>query len=342
MTMSAPMPPQATETSATPSSCPVMTSGGDSQSTSKNPGLWNRLFSSSSTNYSSNAPASTLSSEASTSTSACPVRGNRLPIPASIEESANHSQTPAPGQRIPLSTQRVISSIPRGDAPLDGSPSLPASADNNNSSVPAHQPANSHNWQYPSEQQFYNAMLKKGYRPPVESIPSVLQIHNAVNERSWLQVCKWEKELHNNAEPKLVKFVGRPKDLSPKAWLNSRIFMTQEPFDRHDWYVEDNVNGGEPRRYVIDFYEGNEKTGDIPSPSTMPLMKPPSMYIDVRPALDNPSAAVDRMTMFVREAFPGISSAWDSYKSSTSASNSTSNSVSISEMKRNSNDGIGE
>ncbi|EED91220.1 predicted protein, partial [Thalassiosira pseudonana CCMP1335] len=161
-----------------------------------------------------------------------------------------------------LSTQRVISSIPR-----------------------AHQPNNSPLWMYPSEQQFYNAMLRKGYKPPIESIPSVLQIHNAVNERSWLQVCKWEKELHDNADPKLVKFVGRPKDLSPKAWWNSRVLMTQEPFDRHDWYVED-LEGGEPRRYVIDFYEGKEKSGGLP------------MYIDVRPALDSPSAAVDRVTMF--------------------------------------------
>lgn len=108
--------------------------------------------------------------------------------------------------------------------------------------------------------------------------------------------------------------------------MNSRLFMTQEPFDRHDWYVEDNVvEGGEPRRYVIDFYEGKEKTGDLASSDNgefadnknMPL-KPPSMYIDVRIALDNPSAAVDRMTMFVREVLPGLTSVWDSYKTSPS------------------------
>ena len=185
-------------------------------------------------------------------------------------------------------------------------------------------------------------MLKKGYRPPVESIPSVLQIHSAVDERSWLQVCKWEKEIHNNVEPSLVKFVGRPKDISPKAWLNSRVFMTQEPFDRHDWFIEDK-DGGEPRRYVIDFYEGKEKTGDLVpslssaatgkdgkigggsgSGSSMPVMKPPSMYIDVRPALDNPSAAVDRMTMVVREALPGLTGVWDSYKASSSSQSSSS------------------
>jgi len=252
--------------------------------------------------------------------------------PASIEEAANHSQLAQPGQRIPLSTQRVISSIPRGDDNEDNK-----ELDQQQTKVPAHQPTNSSKWQYPSEQQFYNAMRKKGYQPPIESIPSVLQIHNAVNERSWTQICKWEKEIHDNDNPKLVKFVGRPKDISPKAWLNSRLFMTQEPFDRHDWYIQDNHEGeggvGEPRRYVIDFYEGKEKTGHLASSlaspndvqdNKMPVMKPPSMYIDVRPALDNPSAAVDRMTMLVRETLPGLTGVWDSYKTSSAAS-STSN-----------------
>ena len=266
--------------------------------------------------------------------------------PASIEEAANHSQVAQPGQKIPLSTQRVISSIPRGD-----------NEDNKESDrqVPAHQPTNSSKWQYPSEQQFYNAMRKKGYQPPIESIPSVLQIHNAVNERSWTQICKWEKEIHDNDNPKLVKFVGRPKDISPKAWLNSRLFMTQEPFDRHDWYIQDNHEGeggsvGEPRRYVIDFYEGKEKTGHLASSlaspngksgaqngGKMPVMKPPSMYIDVRPALDNPSAAVDRMTMLVREALPGLTGVWDSYKTSSAAS-STSNVAEMEGAKKKSKD----
>jgi len=154
-------------------------------------------------------------------------------------------------------------------------------------------------------------------------------------------VRKWEKDLHDNDDPKLVKFVGRPKDLSPKAWVNSRLLMTQEPFDRHDWYVEDAAEGGEPRRYVIDFYEGKEKTGDLASSLTndgesaaannnAPVMKPPSMYIDVRIALDNPSAAVDRMTMFVREALPGLTSAWDSYKTSPSSSSGI---ASVAEME---------
>lgn len=259
--------------------------------------------------------------------SECPVKGAGGAMSASVEEAANYSQSPAPGQQIPLSTRRVISSIPRGytpDQPSDDGTSTNRSNEGDRPSVPAHQPTNSSQWMYPSEQQFYNAMRKKGYNPPVESIPSVLKIHNAVNERSWLQVCKWEKELHNNDNPKLVKFVGRPKDLSPKALFNSRILMTQEPFDRHDWYVEDPV-GGEPRRYVIDFYEGKETTGDLSQTNSKEgvllehasppiMMKPPSMYIDVRPALDSPGAALDRIIMTARESLPGLTAAFDSYK----------------------------
>ena len=320
------------------SSCPVLVSGGGdddvSSSSAAKSGIWNRLFSRRSNTSPVVATATTASSE-------CPVKGRAYSsssLPASIEEAANHSQFAAHGQKIPLSTSRVISSIPRGGGDTDDSSNVVEQT------VPAHQPDNSHNWQYPSEQQFYNAMRKKGYRPPIESIPSVLQIHNAVNERSWTQVCKWEKELHNNPDPKLAKFVGRPKDISPKAWWNSRVFMTQEPFDRHDWYIQDD-EGGESRRYVIDFYEGKEKTGDIAASlassssskagNNMPIMKPPSMYIDVRPALDNPSAAVDRMTMFVREALPGLTGVWDSYKSSSNVAEMDGS------AKKNKNDGSG-
>eukprot|EP00986_Skeletonema_menzelii_P021198 scaffold33611_cov143-Skeletonema_menzelii.AAC.1 len=252
----------------------------------------------------------------SSALSECPVKGGAGAIPASIEEAAQHSQLPVPGQKMPLSQHRVISTIPRGDNTSD-QPNDDAAAQKNNegrAAVPAHQPTNSSQWMYPSEQQFYNAMRKKGYNPPIEAIPSVLKIHNAVNERSWLQVRKWEKELHNNEEPKLVKFVGRPKDLSPKAFFNSRVLMTQEPFDRHDWYVED-TDGGEPRRYVIDFYEGKETPAEQQKQTTT-IMKPPSMYIDVRPALDTPGAALDRIVMAAREALPGLTAAFDSFKKS--------------------------
>lgn len=119
------------------------------------------------------------------------------------------------------------------------------------------------------------------------------------------------------------------------------MWMTQEPFDRHDWYVEDNEGEGkEPRRYVIDFYEGKENSGAGAGRDGLlgsaaqgnagvnaggeggvpPVARPPSMYIDVRPALDTPSAAADRIAMAMREALPGITAAWDSYKMSSPSS----------------------
>ena len=68
------------------------------------------------------------------------------------------AQLPAPGQRKPLSTARVESTIPTS---ADGA------------------------WVYPSDQMFYNAMRKKGYEPREEDMWTVVAIHNAVNERTW-------------------------------------------------------------------------------------------------------------------------------------------------------------
>jgi cytochrome c heme-lyase len=59
----------------------------------------------------------------------------------------------------------------------------------------------------------------------------------------------------------------------------------EPPFDRHDWFVQRQSPSG-PRevRYVIDYYSGPpEPTGE------------PVFYLDVRPAIDRPSAAVERM-----------------------------------------------
>ena len=227
---------------------------------------------------------------------------------ASLEEAARHAQTPHPDQVIPLSTHRVVSSIPKGSQ----------------ENVPKHQGErkDDENWVYPSEQQFYNAVRRKGWQGVDPStMPLVVRIHNEVNERGWSDVCRWERELHNNHEPKLVKFMGRPKDLSPKAFLFCRLLhLYKEPFDRHDWYVSSSPVGNNapppPRRYVIDFYNGQPK-----SPTT--ASSQPSMYIDVRPAIDRPEDLWDRMRMLARETFPGI---FNALSSTTSASTHTNNS----------------
>ena len=53
---------------------------------------------------------------------------------------------------------------------------------------------------------------------------AVVAVHNNMNENTWKQVLSWE-ELHSDTfhakdegrDPKLLKFLGRPDDLSPKV-----------------------------------------------------------------------------------------------------------------------------
>merc|ERR1719189_636895 len=96
-------------------------------------------------------------------------------IPASIEESLQHpsAQRIDKKQACDLRTERSTSSIPRGTS-------------EETSTCPAHQSTNSsQHWVYPSEQQFYNAMLRKGHSPSSKDVPTILSIHNAVNEKTW-------------------------------------------------------------------------------------------------------------------------------------------------------------
>ena len=248
--------------------------------------------------------------EDTASSESCGVESNNTNnTVASLEEAARHAQTPHPDQVIPLSTHRVVSSIPKGSE----------------EGVPHHQGGREEdkNWVYPSEQQFYNAVRKKGWQGvDAATMPLVVRIHNEVNERGWSDVCRWERELHNNYDPKLVKFMGRPKDLSPKAFFFCRfLHLYKEPFDRHDWYVSTLPTGNNasppPRRYVIDFYNGQPKT-----PTT--ASSQPSMYIDVRPAIDTPEDLWDRMRMLARETFPGIFNALSSSPSESSHTNTSS------------------
>ena len=58
--------------------------------------------------------------------------------------------------------------------------------------TPAHQPGDKENWVYPSQQQYYKAMKRKGYDPAEEDVAVVLKIHNIVNEKGWSQIKEWE------------------------------------------------------------------------------------------------------------------------------------------------------
>jgi len=196
------------------------------------------------------------------------------------------NQHPTAGQMRPLSTTRLKSNIPKGEATSDStcrgqesSRGIAGAAGN----VPT-------NWVYPSEQMFFNALKRKGYAAREEDMQSVIAIHNTVNERTWQHIMKWESAHADKcSDIKLAFFKGRPKDLSPKARFRNWIGYTL-PFDRHDWTID---RCGHHVRYVIDYYNGKKVPG-----------MPASVYIDARPALDSGAAAFERMRMALGSSPP--------------------------------------
>ncbi|KIJ60632.1 hypothetical protein HYDPIDRAFT_116930 [Hydnomerulius pinastri MD-312] len=176
------------------------------------------------------------------SADSCPVDHEARTTWASLFPNKNPSTAP-------LSTERELSSIPRAS---DG------------------------NWVYPSEAQFFAAMARKNHNPQATDMKTIVPIHNAVNERAWTEVTKWEAGRGGEScgGVKLVNFKGRPNDMTPKARLMTFLGYSA-PFDRHDWIVD---RCGTRVRYVIDFYTGR---GAGPSSNDV------SFYLDVRPALDN-------------------------------------------------------
>ncbi|KAJ5605046.1 cytochrome C1 heme lyase [Penicillium lagena] len=211
---------------------------------------------------------------------------------------ASISQERAPNQTVDLPVERELSTIPRGDS--EG------------------------NWEYPSPQQMYNAMLRKGYTDtPQDAVESMVAVHNFLNEGAWNEIISWERvfakglkegwekcrrgeenlsaelakaemmgTVDQATEPRLIRFQGRPHELTPKArilqtmgWVYPAKFDTEPPFDRHDWFVQRMTPSGPKEvRYVIDYYSGPpEPTGE------------PVFYLDIRPAIDSPTAAVERL-----------------------------------------------
>lgn len=174
------------------------------------------------------------------------------------------NQQPVPGQKKPLPRTRVPSSIPKG-----GTDSA---------------------WLYPSPQMFYNALKRKNKGDDVmeDDMAAVVYAHNNMNEATWQRLLHWEQLHRECGRPALTRFLGRPNDLSPLARLKSWVGGPL-PFDRHDWYVD---RCGREVRYVIDFYFDEEKAGT-----------PDAFEVTVRPALDSPGAALDRVKMNIYTKF---------------------------------------
>ncbi|MCJ1405760.1 holocytochrome c synthase [Xylographa trunciseda] len=165
--------------------------------------------------------------------SSCPVKGPNEPMTSDNSISStfsklnplnympsNISQSRAANQTVRLPVEREISSIPRGDAET--------------------------NWEYPSPQQMYNAMLRKGYDDtPEDAVESMVAVHNFLNEGAWAEIVEWERRFSRGLgygwqacrlgeegsmtgagimssedavpRPRLLRFEGRPSDITPKA-----------------------------------------------------------------------------------------------------------------------------
>ncbi|TNN39588.1 Proteasome subunit beta type-4 [Liparis tanakae] len=108
------------------------------------------------------------------------------------------NQVPAPDQPFALPLAREESTIPRHDTEK--------------------------NWVYPSEQMFWNAMLRKGWRwreddLGAQDMSNIIKIHNTNNEQAWQEILKWEA-LHAGecpCGPTLKRFGGKAKEFSPRA-----------------------------------------------------------------------------------------------------------------------------
>ncbi|SMQ55526.1 unnamed protein product [Zymoseptoria tritici ST99CH_3D7] len=181
---------------------------------------------------------------------------------------------PKPSTRKTLPTDREISTIPRAitDPSTLNSAERAALPPSNSESDTGHD-ASTGNWVYPSQSQFFSAMQRKGHEADPSDMSSVVPIHNAVNERAWSEIKKWEAGWGSEkcGGPKLVSFAGDSKKLTPRARWNGLLGYS-EPFDRHDWVVD---RCGKKVEYVIDFYKGKGGAGPL------------SFYLDVRPKLNS-------------------------------------------------------
>ena len=204
----------------------------------------------------------------------CPIKSNKpsggggCPIKGSNNMPATPQQAKAPGQTTNLDTKREASTIP--------------------------QKGGTQTWQYPSPQMFWNALVRKDKADGAEEtdMDTVVAVHNTMNEATWSKILEWEK-LREGPPPELVRFTGRPHDLSPKALLKIYVFGHPKPFDRHDWVVS---RGDEERRYVIDYYSDEGLASKDERPRTMhdyAALK--SIAVDARPALDSVGALLDRV-----------------------------------------------
>ncbi|KAH9877426.1 hypothetical protein IAQ61_002792 [Plenodomus lingam] len=204
-------------------------------------------------------------------------------------------------QTLDLPLSRETSTIPKGDGSL---------------------------WEYPSPQQMYNAMLRKGYTDtPIDAVESMVGVHNFLNEGAWAEIMGWERRFSKGIiegykickrgedmanlmlgtaddpfdtttwddakipPPKLLRFTGRPTEMTPKATILQWLGE-----------VMPGKFGTAPPFDRHDwFVERCNENGcqevryvidyyeGAPEPTGEPVF-----YLDVRPAVDGPRSAAER------------------------------------------------
>lgn len=215
---------------------------------------------------------------ASSTESKCPVDHKTQATMLAAAKESNTSMTGT--NNIALSNEREISSIPRyymQDSEMPDSAHAPAESTE----------ARVSHWVYPSPSQFYTAVRRKNHNVSANDMDVVVPIHNAVNEEAWRRIVDWERMWNRNHEqPQLVNFVGRPRDVTWRAWFRGLAGYTM-PFDRHDWVVvrPHTETQGVPQtmRYIIDFYAGRSESSTDAMRNGAESNKM-SFYLDVRPA----------------------------------------------------------
>ena len=156
------------------------------------------------------------------------------------------SQAPAPGQTVRLPTSRDPSSIPKGDA-------------------------SGENWQYPSPQQMYNALLRKGHTDTdASAVEDMVHVHNVLNEGAWAEIIEWER-----------RFAGGLK----RGWTVSRRGEGNSDLELRRVEAQERAT---VRRKMKEVREGLPDDGESPL-----VMAPPKLLrFQGRPGEITPEAAM--------------------------------------------------
>lgn len=116
----------------------------------------------------------------------CPVDHSTTPMGAA-SSSSTPAQCPVQHDGAPINTRNQMPDLPQHAIYQNQTASL--STERITSSIPRD---GSSNWDYPSPQQFYNALVRKGWETPEQHVETMVDIHNFLNEQAWNEVLRWE------------------------------------------------------------------------------------------------------------------------------------------------------